>query len=1021
MKHTELAFENALEYEMTVGGDYIVGWNKDYDVARGDFPRYVLDFLERSQPKRTAKLRGILQEGYESTVLANLDRERRLKGTLYVLRHGFKCYGKTLRLAYFRPASGLNEATLLRYGTNQLYFVRQVSHHPGHPRRSVDVVLALNGIPVVTLELKNQMTGQETREARAQYQERDPEVPLLRFKTGALVHFAVDTREVYMTTHLKGTETFFLPFNRGYRHAAGNPPVEKGYATAYLWREVLGRDSLLEIIGSYVHLEVDKKQLRTDRGVTTVTKEKMIFPRYHQLDAVRKLETHARAHGSGHNYLVQHSAGSGKSNSIAWLAYRLANLYGGEDEKVFHTVIVITDRRVLDSQLQDTIYQFEHTDGVVQRIKKDTKQLTEALLGGTPIVITTIQKFPFITQSLARMAEERADSLAISTRGKRFAVIVDEAHGSQSGDTARELRKILNKDGIEAAVAAQLLDEEEDDDALAGLSPEARVAAYRSAQSMARQPNLSFFAFTATPKYKTLALFDDPGPGGTAPFHHYSMRQAIEEGFILDVLKNYTTYRSYYRLINLQDGDREVPKRAAAKQLARFIDFHPGVLDQKVEIIVEHFFHQTKHKLGGRAKAMIVTRSRLSAVRYKQAFDRYLQKRIAEDERYEGIRSLVAFSGSVTDPDVPDKSYTEVGMNDGIRERELVERFDGPDYNVLLVADKYQTGFDQPKLHTMYVDKKLSGVQAVQTLSRLNRTYPGKEDTFVLDFANEQEEIYAAFKPFFEVTAVDEPPDIPVLYRLQHQLDEYRLYTTAELLAFMEVYTAPAIDLNKRQHAKLDAVLQHAVRRYGELPENEQDAFRSLVTNYRNAYAFLGQVIPFGDGELETLYVYLRHLDPMLRRGGDRERVDLGSDVQLKYYRLAKIGEGSISLLVGEPEPLTGPKEVGTGRVDEEYVRLNSLIERLNDTFGTEFTVADQLFFEQMVEAGTEDEKVAAAAKANTAENFAAFYERLFNELLIGRMEGNEEITSMAFTNDKFRELVVKNVAEGIWGRVNVG
>jgi type I restriction enzyme R subunit len=1027
MKHTEQQFENALEHDMAVNGDYDIGWNTDYDAARGDFPRYVLDFLEQSQPKRTAKLRAVLKDKYEETVLVNLARERKLKGTLHVLRHGFKCYGKTLRLAYFRPASGLNAATLQRYADNQLHFVRQVAHNPNHPRRSVDVVLVLNGIPVVTIELKNAMTGQQTEEARAQYQKRDATVPLFAFKTGALVHFAVDTRQAWMTTHLRGGETFFLPFNQGHENSAGNPPTNEDYDTAYLWRDVLGRASLLEIIGSFVHLEVDKKQVRTDKGITTVTKEKMIFPRYHQLDSVRKLVAHAATNGSGHNYLVQHSAGSGKSNSIAWLAYRLANLYDAADEKIFHTVIVITDRRVLDSQLQDTIYQFEHTDGVVRPIDKDTKQLTEALLGGAPIVITTIQKFPFIAKALKKMGADAGakegdeeQGLAISTAGKRFAVIVDEAHGSQSGDTARELRKILNKDGIEAAVAAQLLDEEDDeDDALAGLSPEARIVAIRSAQSMARQPNLSFFAFTATPKYKTLALFNEPGPDGVSPFHYYSMRQAIEEGFIMDVLKNYTTYKSYYRLINLKDGNREVPKRAAAKKLARFIDFHPGVLDQKAEIIVEHFFHQTKNKLGGRAKAMIVTRSRLAAVRYKQAFDRYLQKRIAEDERYAGIRSLVAFSGTVNDPDTPEKTYTEVGMNDGIRERELVERFDGPDYNVLLVADKYQTGFDQPKLHTMYVDKKLSGVQAVQTLSRLNRIYPGKEDTFVLDFANDQDEIYAAFKPFFEVTKKDEEPDVSVLYRLQHQLNEYRLYTQAELLAFMEIYAAPTVDLGKRHHGKMDAVLQQAVRRYEELPENEQDAFRGLVTNYRNAYAFLGQVIPFGDGELETLYVYIRHLDPMLKRGASSEQIDLGDDVKLKYYRLAKIGEGSISLMVGEPEPVTGPKEVGTGRLDEEYVRLNSLIERLNDAFGTDFTVADQLFFEQMVAAGTEDEKVAAAAKANTPDNFTSFYERLFNELLIGRMEGNEEITSMAFTNDRFRNVVVKNVAQSIWERIN--
>ena len=707
--HTERAFETAIEAGLTNFGGYETRKPRTYDEALALFPADVTGFLNESQPAKWQGLDALLGTKTATTVLDTLSKELALKGTLHVLRHGFKCYGKAFRMAYFRPNTAMNPEAAENYARNRLTITRQVGFTSvmkkpdGKNRRCIiDVTLAVNGIPVVTAELKNPLTGQRAAHAISQYEnERDERDLLFAFKKRALVHFAVDTDEVWMTTRLQGKETDFLPFNRGNNHGAGNVPVEGNWKTHYLWDEVLQADSLLEILQRFMHLEVKEKQVKTNKGVRTVRKETMIFPRYHQLDSVRKLVVHAKAHGAGRNYLIQHSAGSGKSNSIAWLAHRLSSLHDEHDDKVFHSVIVVTDRRVLDQQLQATIYQFEHKTGVVEKIDEDTQQLARALSQGTPIVITTVQKFPFISQALSTL-EKKGSSVKIDTAGKRFAVIVDEAHSSQSGETATTLKGMLNKEGIEAAIAAQLLDEEDYD-----LSDEATAAVLRDALQRARQPNLSFFAFTATPKFKTKALFDEPSPSGTSRFHEYTMRQAIEEGFIMDVLQNYTTYKRFFGLIKQVEDDPDVPRREAAKALTRYLQLHPVNIEQVVSVIVEHFRLHVMHELGGRAKAMVVTGSRLAAVKYKLAFDRY-----TKEQGYTGIRSLVAFSDTVEDPDDPGSSYTEVGMNEGVSESELPKTFERDDYRVLLVAEKYQTGFDQPLLQTMYVVKRLAGVQA---------------------------------------------------------------------------------------------------------------------------------------------------------------------------------------------------------------------------------------------------------------------------------------------------------------------
>ena len=733
----EMAFETAIENHLTSAGGYEKGDREAFDLQLGLFPQYVIAFIRETQPKEWEYLANLQKERAEETLLEDLCRALNSdhEGCLSVLRHGFKCFGKLFRLAYFAPASGMNPDTQKLYATNSLTITRQLRYSAKHGN-TLDVTLALNGIPVATVELKNPMTAQTWRNAVTQYKnDRDPADLIFQFKRRTLVHFAVDTDEVYMTTRLSGRSTYFLPFNKGCGSGAGNPENPDGYKTAYLWEEVLERHSFLDILSRFINLQIEERNF----GGKKVKRESMIFPRYHQLDCVRALVADARGRGPGTNYLVQHSAGSGKSNSIAWLVHRLSSLYNEKDEKVFDSIIVVTDRVVLDQQLQNTIYQFEHKQGVVRKIDINSTQLAEALGSGVPIVITTLQKFPFVTEKIGDLPM------------RRYAVVVDEAHSSQGGETATELKGVLAGAAIKEEARAKAEEE--------GL-PDYEEEILKTMAKRGQQPNISFFAFTATPKYKTLEVFGTPSADGKPqPFHLYSMRQAIEEGFILDVLRNYITYKTYYRLIKSIEDDPKVEKRKAARALARFMSLHPHNLAQKTEVMVEHFRHFTQHKIGGKAKAMVVTSSRLHAVKYKQAFDKYIA-----EKGYTGIKTLVAFSGMVIDPDAPGVEYTEVGMNKGIREKELPERFGTEEYQVLLVAEKYQTGFDQPLLHTMYVDKRLAGIQAVQTLSRLNRTHPGKEDTFILDFVNETEEILQGFQPYYEQTIIGERAEPKQLY-----------------------------------------------------------------------------------------------------------------------------------------------------------------------------------------------------------------------------------------------------------------
>ena len=1010
-QHKEIAFEAAIEaellgivsqpsmgsavsdppaaYETDGHAGYIKGDPENFDRERALDPTVLLPFIQETQSDEWTYLENLHKEKAGEILLDDLVKAMgsEHEGCLKVLRHGFKCFGKLFKVAYFAPASSMNPEMEKKYDANQLTITRQLKYSTKN-ENSLDMVISLNGLPLITIELKNPMTGQNWRHAVKQYREdRDPRELIFQFKKRSLVHFAVDPDEVHMTTQLKGRSTFFLPFNRGNNHGAGNPDNPDGYKTAYLWEEVLQRDSLMDILARFIHLQVEEKRI----GGKKVKKETMIFPRYHQLDAVRRMIADVRAKGVGQVYLVQHSAGSGKSNSIAWLAHRLSTLHDDQDEKIFDSVVVVTDRLVLDQQLQNTIYQFEHRQGVVEKIDEDSAQLASALKAGTPIVITTLQKFPFVTEKVGDLLS------------RKYAVIIDEAHSSQGGETAMEMKAVL---GDQATL------EREAREAAGQELPDYQDEILMTMDSRGKQPNISYFAFTATPKYKTLAVFGRPGPDGKPKeFHLYSMRQAIEEKFILDVLKHYTTYKTYYRLIKSIEDDPEVDKKKAARALARYVSFHPHNIAQKTEVMVEHFQHFTRHKMGGRAKAMVVTSSRLHAVRYKLAFDDYIQKK-----GYTGIQTLVAFSGKVSDPDVPGKEYTEVGMNDGMKEKELPEHFASDEYQVLLVAEKYQTGFDQPQLHTMYVDKRLAGIQAVQTLSRLNRMHIGKEDTFVLDFVNQPKEILDAFAPYYEQTLVGEEAEARQLYELQAKLDEEQVYYNAEVEEFAKVFYKPVVNQTSADHKKMNACIDPAVSRFKKLDEKKQEEFRKVLVAYRNLYAFMSQIIPFTDSDLEKLYAYIRFLLKKLPHRNIGPEYDFGGDVELKYYRLKLMNEGAIEL--SSDGEVSGPLEVGTGSAKDQEIPLSQIIDTINERFGTNFTIADQLFFDSVREDAVADTALRQAALANTLENFGFVFDKALESLFIDRMEQNEEITAKYMNEESFKALVTKMLQKQVYEQI---
>ena len=1002
------------------------GWeecpNGLWDKKMALIPEIVIRFIQDTQKDLWMEMEKLHGSQLGQKLIETLFKERNTKGTINILRHGFKFYGKTFRMGYFKPAHSLNEETLALFKKNNLTVTRQVPCHP-IDNSTVDIVLSMNGLPFATIEVKNPATGQTWKDGVYQYKnDRNSKAPLFQFRKGAIVHFAVDPNEAHMATRLQEEKTFFLPFNRGSHPGEiecgkGNPPHESGHRTGYFWEDILERESFIDIVGSFVFLETAEETVDDGKGGRMKsTRETMIFPRFHQLDAVRKLIHISRQEGAGHNYLIQHSAGSGKTNSISWLSHRLSSLHTEADEKVFDCVIVITDRKILDRQLQDAIYQIEHAQGVVKAIDDNSRQLAEALVDGTKIVVTTLQKFPFVLRGLLHIAGaddpdnpdvtaiERAKEWEEKISQRKYAVIVDEAHSSQTGETARELKKILGA-GPENDVEESEFDWEE------GLN--------RIMESRGRQKNLSFFAFTATPKGKTIELFGHIGPSGKPEaFHTYSMRQAIQEDFILDVLQRYTTYKTYYNILKKAEDDPSMPKKKAIKKLTKFLYLHPYGIEQKTEIIVEHFRKHVRHKLQGRAKAMVVSGSRLHAIRYMLTFQKYIA-----EHGYTDIRPLVAFSGTVKDPDTGFE-YTEPGMNidvvtgKNISESQLPDKFDTSDYQVLLVANKYQTGFDQPLLCAMYVDKRLDGVQAVQTLSRLNRTYAGKEPPFVLDFVNESEGIFQAFKPYYDATTLQEASDPNHLEVLKHELSAMQVYHWSEVEAFAKIFYLPQYMQNPSDHARMHKHIQPAVDRYKALDEDKRDAFYEKLTAYIRFYSFVSQIIPYSDRELEMLYSFGRFLLPNL--GDDDTGVSPHPETQvtLEYYRMEKIMTGAITVEEGTPYGVKSPTAVGTSKSKDEEKPLSEIIEALNKRFGTDFTEEDRLFFEQIKEKARNDERVIQTAIANPLDKFGLGIKKIIDSLMMQRMAENDEIVTRYMDDADFRGAIFPLLAKEIYEEV---
>ena len=963
--------ETSPPYSDTPAGGYRRRKAEDYDRSLCLLPRDVVDFVLATQPKEWKKLEQHYGLGVRDQFLKRLAAEIERRGALDLLRNGLKDSGCKFHLAYFRPASGLNEETRRLHAANLFAVVRQVRYCTRN-ENSLDLVLFLNGIPVFTVELKNPLTGQDVEDAIRQYKtSRDPREPLLAYGR-CLAHFAVDPDLVYVTTQLAGPRTRFLPFNKGKYGGAGNPPVaptQSGYATGYLWEETWSRDSMLDLVRQFIQ-EVEEED---DKGRKT-GKRFLIYPRYQQLDCVRRLVGDARAFGAGRRYLIQHSAGSGKSFTIAWLAHQLATLHDGDNRRVFDSIVVITDRRVLDRQLQTTMRQFEQTLGVVENIDTTSRQLKDALESGKTIIVTTLQKFPVVAKEIGELP------------GKRFALIVDEAHSSQSGESTKSLKAVLSAGSLEAAEAeeagASTLEEELENTILAEVETRGRL------------PNLSTFAFTATPKPKTLELFGTKRPDGKfAPFHLYSMRQAIEEGFILDVLANYATYKAYWRLLKKVEGDPRYDKRKAEYLLKSFVELHPHAIGEKVRVMVEHFAANAQGEIGGKAKAMIVTRSRLHAVRYKLEVDKYLA------ERGYPFKALVAFSGTVHDGG---QSYTESGMN-GFPEAQTSKTFERSEYRFLIVANKFQTGFDQPLLHTMYVDKKLGGVNAVQTLSRLNRTHAEKKGTLVLDFANEADEIKAAFEPYYETTLLSESTDPNLLYEVQNRLAAFPVYSTPDVEAFAKVYFDP-----KATQDRLYAVLAPAVERFGTLSEEEQRDFRGQLTDYVRLYAFLAQVLTFADTALEKLYVFARHLRRLLP--ADREELprDVQQNIDMESYRIQQTGSGKIALerKPGVLDPVGTKSDHGT--THEELETLSRIIAELNERFGLNLGPEHRVTLGQMMEKLDDDAALDAAARVNTRENVRLTFDQKVEHVIQEIVDSNFDLYKR-ITDDRAFGETIKN------------
>lgn len=1010
MDESEKTFEAFIEsYLISEEG----GWTKAADTGlRSEESRgmnldivTLTEFVKSTQPMAWKRFERMCTINPVRQFYKSFENAVTQDGLISVLRYGFKHRGVSFRVCYFKPESELNDLAVANYQKNICQCIRQW-HYSEQNKNSIDMLLAVNGIPVIAIELKNQLTGQSVDDAKKQWAyNRNPKEPVFGFNKRILAYFACDLYDVYMTTRLEGPVTNFLPFNQGSNGAgrdggAGNPPNPTGsYVTSYFWENVLQKDKLMDILQKFISYEkTEKKEVMPDGSTNIKKTEKIIFPRYHQLDVVRELVSHVRENGPGHNYLIQHSAGSGKSNSIAWTAYRMASLHDANNEAVYDSVIVVTDRRVLDQQLQATISSFDHTLGSVETIddKKSSKDLLAAINKGKRVIVTTLQKFPVIYEQVQ------------SSVGKHYAIIVDEAHSSQTGQSAMKLKAAL-------ADVSDALEEYAELEQKAVDEVEAKDILVQDMLSQGKHKNLSFFAFTATPKGKTLEIFGEPQPDGSFhTFHIYSMRQAIEEGFILDVLANYTTYKMCYQIAKNVPDNPDVPTSKAVRTIRRYEELHPHNLAQKAAIIVETFRDVTKHKIGGLGKMMVVTASRLAAVRYYHEIKRYL-----EQNDYDDIEIMIAFSGSLKDPDDPNSpEYTESSMNvdsNGNRVKESQTKSVFHDEgDILIVAEKYQTGFDEPLLHTMIVDKELRDVKAVQTLSRLNRTYPGKVDTYVLDFVNDVDRIREAFQQFYQETSLDEEINFDLIYTTQKILRDFKVYTEEDIEAVSQIYFDPDVRKANATQGKISNILKPVADKYNQLNQEQRYQFRREVRAFVKWYNYISQITRMFDKDLHKEYILCSYLAKLLP-SDKTQPFDLDNRVKLEYYRLEKTYEGAIELEAtpGSWKP-TQPKRAG-GQKDR-LSPLDEIIARINEEFFGDFTDADRVMVDTLYTKMRKDAKVKKAAKSNDRQVYErSIFPGIFDTTAQqAYMENTEAYEQLFLDAEKYR-IIQKALAERLY------
>lgn len=960
----EKNFEADIEsFFISEAGGYTEG-NAIYDPSCALFKETFIEFIKKTQPKAWKKFEFAYGNNTEKKFVTFFNDAVERDGILKVMRKGFKCGGVDFKACYFKPESTLNEDDIALYNSNIWHCYRQWFFSADN-NKSVDMVLVLNGIPLFAFELKNQLTGQDIRNAEHQWcYDRNPRELCFRFNSRILAFFCVDLRQASMATKLNGEKTFFLPFNQGSNGAgndggAGNPANSDGYMTSYIWEKVFQRESMMDILQKFINLEITEEK---KKGGKTETKKTLIFPRYHQLDVVRKLVADVTENGAGKSYLIEHSAGSGKSNSISWVAYRLATIFKKNNDPIFKSVIIVTDRRVLDQQLQNTVDGMDHLPGFVETIDKDkhAKDLKTAINDGARIIVTTLQKFPVIYKEIE------------AAKGKNFAIICDEAHSSQTGSAAAKLKIALADDADALRQYAELEEKSEEE-----IDKEDPIL--KELLKQGKHKNLSYFAFTATPKPKTLEIFGSEDSNGQFhPFHIYSMRQAIEEGFIMDVLQNYMTYKTCYAIANKTKDNPEVKGITAARIIKKYADLHPYNISSKVQIIIETFKDITSKAIGGKGKMMIVASSRLAAVRYLQEMRRYLEdmKQGPNAKDYENIDVLVAFSGTVKDGGV---EYTEPQLNvrkDGthISETQLKSDFHD-DFNVLVVAEKYQTGFDEPLLHTMIVDKKLKGVKAVQTLSRLNRVCPGKTDTFILDFINTADEIKKAFEPFYTETFLKESINTDLIFEVQAKIAEAKVYNESDVEEFAKFYYSEGTQSDK-DLGKIASMLEPAVEKYSKLEEVERFDFRRNVRNLVKWYNYISQINRLFNEQLHKEVLYANALSKFLSEGSDPV-IDIKNKLKLEYYKLKEVFKGSISLAEGKGESSVGGK-VGQVPDPDLLDPLNEVIKRINEQFGIDLTEADKVIYNSIHDKLMADKKLQKLIKSSKDDDEKIFTSSIF-------------------------------------------